>query len=92
MFDLSKIDSATLNSLMLSVAFLGVLLLVGVGLRLAVPLLRKYLIPSALIGGALGLALGPYGFGLVSKELNSTWAAIPGLLIAVVFAPMLMGQ
>lgn len=92
MFNLSEVDSEALNSLMLSVGFLGVLLLVGVGLRMVVPVLRRFFIPAALIGGVIGLALGPYGIGLVSEELNSTWAAIPGLLIAVVFAPMLMGQ
>lgn len=92
MFELIEIDSKTLYSLMFSVAFLGILLLIGVGLRLAVPAFRRFFIPAALIGGIIGLVLGPYGLGFVSEELNSTWAAIPGLLIAVVFAPMLMGQ
>jgi glutamate:Na+ symporter, ESS family len=92
MLDVTALDSDALTSLMVSVAVLGILLLAGVALRMFVPLFRRFFIPAALIGGIIGLALGPNAIGLVSEDLTGTWAAIPGLLIAVVFAPMLMGQ
>lgn len=92
MLNITALESAALNSLMVAVAVLGLLLMAGVVLRMVVPIFRRFFIPAALIGGVIGLALGPNGAGLFSEELNSIWAAIPGLLIAVVFAPMLMGQ
>ncbi|TSI15097.1 sodium/glutamate symporter [Brevibacterium aurantiacum] len=92
MLTILPIDSGTLDSLMLAIGILGILLIIGMALRSIIPLFRRYFIPAALIGGVIGLAAGPYGFGLVGNDINSTWAAMPGILISVVFAPMLMGQ
>ncbi|MFC7456173.1 sodium/glutamate symporter [Brachybacterium sp. GCM10030267] len=92
MFDVVPLSSEQLESLMLSIGFLGVLLLVGVLLRLLIPALRRFFIPAALIGGLIGIAAGPFALGLVSEAMNETWSAMGGILIAFVFAPMLMGS
>ncbi|GFZ95087.1 sodium/glutamate symporter [Nesterenkonia alkaliphila] len=90
--DITEIDGAMLNSLLVSISILGLLLLVGVVLRLLIPGLRKFFIPAALIGGLLGLSLGPHALDVVPGDMTSTWGALAGLLIAIVFAPMLLGQ
>lgn len=92
MLTIQPVDSGTFDSLMLAIGLLGILLLLGIALRSLVPPLRRYFIPAALIGGIIGIAAGPYGFKLLGEDINSTWAAMPGILISVVFAPMLMGQ
>lgn len=92
MLTISPLEADAFDSLMLALSALSILLLLGVALRAVLPILRRYFIPAALVGGIIGLAAGPYGFGLFGEEINSTWAAMPGILISVVFAPMLMGQ
>lgn len=54
---------------MLVFAFLSVLLLVGVGLRAKVPFFQRFLVPSCLIGGIVGLAL--MVSGVISIEASS---------------------
>lgn len=90
--DLQPIDGDALESLMLAVTGLGVLLLLGVLLRAVVPVLRRFFIPAALIGGVIGLMFGPYALDVVPASITSTWSGIAGILITVVFAPMLMGE
>ncbi|WP_054949289.1 sodium/glutamate symporter [Numidum massiliense] len=92
MFPSEKITSANVETLLFYVAVLGVLLLVGVFLRVKVKLFQKFFISAALIAGALGLALGSYGLGVLPAEMTESWGALPGALITVVFAPMLMGM
>ncbi|MFH1980687.1 MAG: hypothetical protein ABIL58_02470 [Pseudomonadota bacterium] len=56
---------------MLIFAFFSALLLAGVALRAKVPLLQKYLFPSCLVGGVLGLVAihtGIFGFDISSIE------------------------
>ncbi|GAA1488095.1 sodium/glutamate symporter [Brachybacterium sacelli] len=89
--DLLPLDENSLGSLLLAVAGLGVLLLLGVLLRALVPLLRRFFIPAALLGGLVGLLLGPHALGLVPESITTTWSGIAGILITIVFAPMLMG-
>lgn len=84
-------EVGSLDTLLFAVAVLGVLILIGVLLRLAAAWLRRLVLPAALIGGLVGLALGPHGAGLFDEPLISTWAGMPGVLATVVFAPMLMG-
>ncbi|MFC7405648.1 sodium/glutamate symporter [Georgenia alba] len=81
----------SLDTLLFAVGILGVLILAGVLLRLAIGWLRRLVLPAALIGGAIGLALGPHGAGLFTDPVVSAWADMPGVLATVVFAPMLMG-
>ncbi len=90
--EIIALDSGALDSLLFSVGLLGILLLVGFGLRILIPALRRFFIPAALLGGLVGLLLGPHAAGLIPENINSTWGGIAGILIAIVFAPMLLGQ
>ncbi|TQM11765.1 sodium/glutamate symporter [Pseudonocardia kunmingensis] len=92
MFDTDALSGGQLSGLMLSVAVLGLFLLLGVLLRYRIPVLKRWFIPASLIGGAVALVLGPHFVGLVPEEMNDTWSAMPGVLVTVVFAPLLMGQ
>lgn len=57
---------------MLVFAFLSALLLVGVGLRAKVTLLQRFLVPSCLIGGILGLVLMVSGvFSIKASALEA---------------------
>lgn len=76
---------------LLALGGLGLLLVSGLLLRLAVPLLGRLLLPVSLIGGFVGLACGPYGFGLVPPEVVASWAMLPPVLINFVFAALFLG-
>jgi ESS family glutamate:Na+ symporter len=61
--------------------------------------LRALFIPTAVIGGFLVLVLGPEGFGrvtggsgLFSQETFAVWKALPGLLINLMCASLLLGE
>ena len=61
--------------------------------------LRALFIPTAVIGGFLALALGPQGIGRIgggngifSPETLAVWTALPGLLINVMTASLLLGE
>jgi ESS family glutamate:Na+ symporter len=61
--------------------------------------LRALFIPTAVIGGFLALALGPEGIGRIgdgngifSPETFAVWTALPGLLINVMTASLLLGE
>ena len=91
MFPTEEVSGTATTALLFAVSVLGLLILAGVALRLMVAPLRRLFIPAALIGGVIGAALGPYGAGLVPESMVATWAGLPGVLITVVFAPMLIG-
>lgn len=80
----------TLWDLLKDTALLGMLMLVGQLLRAKVKLFQNLLMPASLIGGFIGLALGPSGFGILpfSGQLSS----YAGVLIAIVFACMPIGD
>ncbi|QIB65123.1 sodium/glutamate symporter [Kineobactrum salinum] len=80
-----------MSSPLIHICVLGVLLFLGVVLRTRVRLFKTYFIPASLITGCIGLALGQYGFGILSNEMQETFASLPPALISIVFAPMLMG-
>ncbi|QVJ02406.1 hypothetical protein KGD82_07625 [Nocardiopsis eucommiae] len=90
--ELIEFDSNALNSLLLSGVSLGVFLLLGLLVRALVPLTRRLFLPAALIGGFLGLVCGQYVLDIVPAGMSATWSSLAGVLIAVVFAPMLLGQ
>lgn len=77
--------------MMLALGGLGLLVALGFALRLAVPALGRLLLPVSLIGGAIGLAAGPHGAGLVPRDIVTQWAALPSSLIAIVFACLFLG-
>ena len=61
--------------------------------------LRALFIPTAVIGGFLMLFLGPEGVGRVtggtgvfSEQTFTIWTALPGLLINVMCASLLLGE
>lgn len=73
----------TLWDVVTDVALLGALMLIGQFLRAKVKLFQSLLLPASLIGGFIGLALGPSGANVLpfSKSLSG----YAGILIAVVF-------
>ncbi|GAA4894994.1 sodium/glutamate symporter [Streptomonospora salina] len=91
MFPTDEVSGDTVTALLFALTVLGLLILAGVLLRLLFTPLRRLFIPAALIGGVLGAALGPYGAGLFPEGMTATWSTLPGILITVVFAPMLIG-
>lgn len=64
----------------------GVLLLCGVVLRAHVGVLQRLFLPAAVIGGFVGLALGPNGAQVL--PLSDAFGGYPGILIALVFAAL----
>ncbi len=71
-------------------AVLSALLLAGQLLRARLRWLRAWLIPSALIGGALALAFGPNGFGWL--PLSDQVRAYPEILVVLIFAALPFGS
>lgn len=64
----------------------ALLLLVGQYLRATVPLLQRLFLPASIIGGLLGLVLGPNGLGLLG--FSEAFSKYPGILITFVFASL----
>ncbi len=80
--------------IILSLVFLGAALI-----RRWISFLRKLFIPTALIGGFLILALGPEGLGHLTNgngifpdDTIAVWKVLPGLLINVMCASLLLGE
>lgn len=84
---------------------LGLALLIGKFIRVKVGWVQRIFLPSSIIGGAILLILGPQVMGKLAPDLAggaegglfneamlTTWSALPGLLISVVFATLFLGQ
>ncbi|NET71219.1 MAG: sodium:glutamate symporter [Sphaerospermopsis sp. SIO1G2] len=92
----------TIEHTLLALFFACLLVLLASILRYCVPLLKKMHLPAAVIGGLLGLALGPQLLGAYwadklgleqsIKEIYTIWKQLPGFLISLVFAELLMGK
>lgn len=85
--------STDLQTLLNSTAILGALLLIGLFLRAKVPLFRKLLIPASVLGGFVGLLLGPQilgatGLKLFEEEWISIWSLQPSILMIPIFASL----
>ena len=91
MFPTEAVSSATLNDLLFYVVVMGLILVLATFIRVRSKLLKKYFIPASLLAGFIGLILGPYGIKVLPEQMLSTWGALAGILISVVFAPMLIG-
>lgn len=90
-------NSASLQSLLMSLGVLSFLLLFGMFLRAKIALFRKLLIPASVIGGFIGLLLGPEILGTTSikvmqEEWVSIWGLLPGILIVPIFAATPLGR
>ena len=92
MLPTATINGASLDTLFVSLAILGILLLVGTILRLYVPFIKKFFLPASLIAGFIGLLLGPSVLNVIPENIVSTWSSLSGKLIVLVFAPMMMGK
>ena len=79
---------------MLSFAVLCVLLGIGHLLRMKIGLLQRLYLPSSVVAGILGLVVvqccGALG-APVPAEWTAGWGKLPGFLINIVFACLLMG-
>jgi ESS family glutamate:Na+ symporter len=64
----------------------ALLLLTGQFLRSRLGILQRLFLPASVIGGFIGLGLGPNGAGLLS--LSAAFASYPGILIALIFAAL----
>jgi ESS family glutamate:Na+ symporter len=78
-----------LINVMLDFSVLSFLLFIGFLLRYYIPLFQKMMLPASIIGGLVGLILGPQILGLI--PYSGTLSQWPGILICVVFACMLFG-
>src|SRR5215467_6284497 len=61
--------------------------------------LRKLFIPTAVIGGFLVLGLGPEGMGRIlggtgifPENVFAVWRQLPGLLVTMISASLLLGE
>ncbi|MGI9643411.1 MAG: sodium/glutamate symporter [Acidimicrobiia bacterium] len=94
----------TVESVAIAIAVLAVLVVAATGIRRYVPWLRHLFIPNAVTAGFVALLLGPqvlgnltgddgwFSYGLFNEETVAVWAVLPGLLINVVFAAILLGK
>lgn len=90
-------SSGVLKLLIRSLGGLGCLLMIGCFLRAKVPVFRKMLIPASVIGGFIGLFLGPEvlglsGFSIVPEDFVATWKYLPGIMIVPIFASIPLGM
>lgn len=83
----------------LSFVVISVMLLVSSVVRRHLPLLSSLFIPTSVVTGFVILLLGPQALGawtdsqgLVPEQVLSVWSALPGLLINVVFAAVMLGK
>lgn len=85
-----------ITELMISASWLTVLFLVGKFLRVRIRLFQRIFLPASIIGGFIGLTLGPYlignlGVTVIPQNVLKTWGALPGVLTSVVFACLFLG-
>lgn len=88
--------SAALTELLYCFIILSILLLIGTLLRAIFPFFQKMFLPASVIGGFIGLLVGPVvwnGGGVpFPQEWLDTWAALPGILIIPVVASVPLGM
>jgi glutamate:Na+ symporter, ESS family len=98
----------TLGQVFLAVVLIGLLLLVSQWICTRVRVIRVLFLPASIIAGTIALLLGPQVLGgivtragdeqarlaegVFPEAVLSAWAAMPGLLINVVFAALFLGK
>lgn len=82
--------------MLIDICIISGLLVLAHLLRAAVPPLSRFLIPSSMVAGLIGLALGPGGYDLLPFSRGDDGQALlgtyPGILITLLFATLLMGH
>jgi ESS family glutamate:Na+ symporter len=82
--------------MLIDLCIISGLLVVAHLLRAGIPWLSRFLIPSSMIAGLIGLALGPGGYDLLpfsrGEDGNTLLGTYPGILIVLLFATLLMGH
>lgn len=97
----------TASTIGFALLILGVLLYAGKWVRMHWSPAQKLFLPASILAGFIGLILGPgvlgalvqtfagasapLANGLLGEDLLSVWSKLPGLLINVVFATLLLG-
>ena len=91
--ELYKINA--IPTLVLSLGLLGIIgILLTLGRRLDSAMkLERFGIPIALLVGAIGFLIGPYGpFSLLPERVLNTWMQLPTPLLTLVFATLMLGR
>ena len=85
--------SDALTSTLQSLGIISILLMIGAVLRAKIPLFQNLYLPSCVIGGFIGLALGPNALDIIhfSEDTMEVASALPNLLIIPVLAATPMG-
>lgn len=82
--------------MLIDICIISGLLVIAHLLRAGIPWLSRFLIPSSMIAGLIGLALGPSGYDLLpfsrGEDGNTLLGTYPGILIVLLFATLLMGH
>lgn len=82
--------------MLIDICIISGLLVIAHLLRASIPWLSRFLIPSSMIAGLIGLALGPGGYDLLpfsrGEDGNTLLGTYPGILIVLLFATLLMGH
>lgn len=96
--------SAVLTELLRALCVLAMLLVAGTFLRAKVRIFQKVFLPASVIGGFIGLLLGPNVwdlFGVAKSPLSflgvtadwvNIWSLLPGILIVPIFASVPLGM
>lgn len=80
-----------METVVMSFCGLCLLLVLGKLVRTAVPLFQRLYLPASVIGGLLGLLwINTLGKNM-APEWHSSWGALPGFLINIVFAALFIG-
>ena len=91
------LTSGMLSELLCSLAVIGGLLMLGAFLRAKVGIFQKLFLPASVIGGFIGLLLGPIVLGehavfKFSAAYINNWSLLPGILIVPIFASVPLGM
>lgn len=79
------------NAMFFGFCLLGVFLLLGKALRVAVRPFQALFLPASILGGFIALLCGPYLLDLLPAWVVASWTPLPGLLINFVFACLFLG-
>ncbi len=100
-------DSMSPEQIGFAFLYLALFLLLGKWIRMHSKWMQNLFLPASVIGGFIALILGPEVFGRIMRnftgedsfwatgvftpEITEVWAALPGLMINIVFATLFIG-